>query len=284
MKHKLFFSIFNKNKKNLFLLYFILVIETLNYTLLPYVLGNGINGLKNNDFSWLYIYVFQHLFNVSIATSRKIFDTKLFTKMHNEIVFKTILFHRENNIGISTTNARIGLLYSAVGFFESDLPELFRSSIQIVGATIMIYFYSSTLLYICLLLIIPAFFLNRNFGRKNLKITSILNSSLENQTDVITNYNQKKVKEYFSEIRMLKIRLSNLDAYNFTYMQFFNLLLLLVIVNFIFKNSNTILPGDFYALIAYTLRYSQGFDFLPQLVERLSILKDLQIRLDKMLY
>jgi ABC-type multidrug transport system fused ATPase/permease subunit len=245
---------------------------------MPFVLGKAINGILLQHFFWAYFFVLQYALNGVVVTLRRQIDTKLFTKIHNNLIFQVISQYKNNQTGYSETVARVSLLYGVVSFFETDIPSLVKAAIQIVGASIMIVYYSKLLFLLCLFFLLPLIVINIHFSKRLAKITKQLNNNIEEQAEIIKNGSISEIQQYFEANRQSRIKQSNLDAFNFAKMEVLSVVMIGFAV-YVLSISDVKSPGDIYAILAYTIKYSSGFDVMPQLIDKVVFIQDLQKRL-----
>jgi ABC-type bacteriocin/lantibiotic exporter with double-glycine peptidase domain len=262
----------------LIVIYCFLLFEILNVLSMPFILGKAINGILLNNQFWAYFFVVQYAMNAVVVTLRRQMDTKLFTKIHNKLIFDVIYKYKNGDVGYSETVARVSLLYGVVSFFESDIPSLVKATIQIVGASLMIFYYSKLLFVLCLIFLLPLILINIRYSKKLSVVTKQLNSNLEEQAEIIKNKSVTEIQNYFNSNRLFRIKSSNLDAFNFAKMELLSIIVIGLSV-FVISVSDMKSPGDIYAMLAYTIKYSTGFDVMPQLIDKIIFIKDLQKRL-----
>lgn len=142
----------------------------------------------------------------------------------------------------------------------------------------MILYYSKTLFFVSLIFFIPLILFNIHFSKQLSLVTHQINTNLEAQADVIQMSSTDEMRAYFNFNRTLRIRASNLDVFNFAKMESLNIVVIILAI-FLILASSLRTPGDIYSVIAYTLRYTGGFDVLPQLIDKMVFIKDLQKRL-----
>ena len=148
-----------------------------------------------------------------------------------------------------------------------------------VGSAGLLYFYNPQLMFVCLFIIIPSMVINYFFGKKMIQITEKVNDEYEKQLDVIEKKDMINITAYFQKVRLLNIRKSNLEAYNFGILELFVFVMIVVSVYVICKTPH-INYGDIVATYGYILRFAYSFDFIPHLTERLATMSDIQERLE----
>ncbi len=279
IKAPLIKSIWANNRGGILFIYALNIVEEICYVLIPSAVGMLINTFIYGTGYGVFAFVLTYLGWQGVATFRKILDTKVFTKVYNQVSLQIIEHHKSENIEVGKINARIELLKQIVDFFEEDLPFLMNSLVSIFGAAILLYFYNSTLLFVCLVILIPSFIINYFFGKKMVKITEKVNDAYEKQVDIITHENLPKIKSYFEEVRRFNIQKSSLEAYNFGTIELFSFTMIITSIYVICKTPN-MNYGDIVASYGIILRFAYGFDFIPHLTARMASIKDILMRLE----
>jgi ABC-type bacteriocin/lantibiotic exporter with double-glycine peptidase domain len=273
-------SIYQDNKLKLYFIYGLNIIQEIAYLLVPAAAGSLINSLITGQGWGILFFCAAYLGWQGVAMYRKIMDTKVFTRIYNEVSIKTIEHHKANGIETGKINARIELLKQVVSFFENDLPFLVSSLVAMFGAAGLLFFYNPRLLLVCIIIIIPSLIINHFFGKKMVQVTSLVNNEYEKQLDVIETGAMPQIKHYFQQVRLLNVRKSNLEAFNFGLLEIFVFIMILASLVIVVKTGE-LNYGNIVATYGYILRFAYSFDFIPHLTERLATMKDIQNRLEE---
>lgn len=279
LKSNLMQAIWQKNKGRILFIYALNIVEEICYVLIPSAVGMLINTFIYGANYGILAFIGAYLGWQGVATVRKILDTKTFTDVYNQVCLQTIEHHKLENMEVGKINARIELLKQVVAFFEEDLPFMVNSFVSILGSAALLYFYNPTLLFVCLLIVIPSFTINYFFGKKMVKVTENVNDAYEKQVDVITNGDMQNIKNYFEEVRRFNIKKSSLEAYNFGTIELFSFTMIITSIYIVCKTPN-MNYGDIVASYGIILRFAYGFDFIPHITAKLASLKDIQTRLE----
>ncbi len=278
-KTKLIANTWQNHKAKISITYLLTVIENVSNMLLPAAAGLLVDGFIEKKMSGLWFFIAAYIFWYGTAMIRRVYDTKVFTEIYNAISIKTIVHHQEQNIDSGTINARIELLKQMVNFFEVDLPFLMNNLIQMFGAFFLLYFYDPKVMIVCLVVILPSFAINYFFGKKMRTVATSVNNQYEKQMDMIqSKADELSLKSYFGSIRILNIRKSNLEAWNFGFLEIFVLIMIISSLYMICQNPN-LKHGDIVAIYGYITRFAYSFDFIPYLTSKLSVIRDIEERL-----
>ena len=124
IKSNLFLNIWQKSRRQILFVYALNTIAEICYLLIPGAIGLLINTFLNGEGYGILAFAGAYLGWQGVATLCKIFDTRIFTEIYNQISLQTIEHHKAEGVEISKINARIELLKQVVEFFENDLPFL----------------------------------------------------------------------------------------------------------------------------------------------------------------
>ncbi len=279
IKNSLVYTTWQNHKVKISLTYFLTIIENVSNMLLPAAAGLLVDGFIDHKLGGLWFFVVAYFFWYGIAMVRRVYDTKAFTSVYNDVSIKTILHHQALDIDSGTINARVELLKQMVNFFEVDLPFLMNNLIQMFGAFFILYFYDPKVMMVCLVVILPSFVINYIFGKKMRFVATSVNNQYEKQMEMIqTKANENALKSYFDTVRILNVKKSNLEAWNFGFLEIFVLIMIIASLYMICQNPH-LKYGDIIAMYGYITRFAYSFDFIPYLTAKLSVIRDIEERL-----
>ncbi len=279
MQSKLLTKIWIHHKWPIVFVYAINIGQEICHVLIPAAIGKLINTFVYDEGYGLWYYLAAYIGWQGLGVFRRICDTKIFTKIYNHITLDLIADHKAKNIEVSIINARVELLKQVVSFFENDLPFFINSIVMMLGASVMLFFYNPTLMLLCFVIIIPSLTINYFFSKRLTSITQDVNNEYEKQIDFINTKSQEELVSYFSLVRKLNIKRSNMQAYNFGAIELFVLTMIASSI-YIVCNQENISYGEIVAIYGYILQFGYSFDFIPHLTERYASIKDIQTRLE----
>ncbi len=270
--------IWNENKYELNIILFINIIEEIFYLFIPSSVGLLIDYFVYGKGLGIYLFIFNYLGWQSISVYKKIYDTKIFSKIYNDLVLKIIEKRQKNKVSITKINARVELLKQIIDFFEIDFPFFVKSLIAIFGSLILLYMYNSKLLLVSIIIVIPSLLINFFYAKKIEIATHICNNQFEQQLEILENGDKTAQQVYFQELREYNIRKSTLEALNFGFLEIFVLLMILMSLFILCKTEN-LNYGSIIASYGIVLRLAYSFDFIPHLTTKIATLKDITNRI-----
>jgi ABC-type multidrug transport system fused ATPase/permease subunit len=270
--------LFRKYQKSLFLTYGLTFLENLFGLLYPLLIGNTIDGLLRKDYESFIPLISLWLVHTLIEVMRNIYDTHTFTRIYNHLAIKTILDQSQKGITTSQLATRSALSRNFIDFFEQDVPRVITSLFSLIGSLAMLLFYDQQITFYCLLILLPIVIIQVFVARRSLILNRHLNNSLEQEVEVLTNCEPKKVTGHYHSVGQYRIKLSNTFAINGGVME---LLIIGLFVAILLRATSIVnlKIGDMYAIISYAWNYREALDILPILMQQLSRLQDIGARM-----
>jgi ABC-type multidrug transport system fused ATPase/permease subunit len=266
-------TLYLQNRLRLWLTYGLTLLENIAGVLQPLVIGHAINTLLEKRFDGVVIFGVFWVVYVGTATLRKVYDTRTFTHIYGQFASDVVLRQHEQGIEGGKIIARSTLAKEFVDFFERDVPNMMTSIIGLVGAVVMLFVYDLYLGLFSLVLFFPLVVINYFNAHRSYRLNRELNDELEREAEVILGNQPAQVQQHYSLLAKWRVKLSNLEAVNFSLMEVF--ILALVIAVLIRTASLNVRAGDIYAVLAYVYNLIGGLDTVPAIVQQLSRLRDI---------
>jgi ABC-type multidrug transport system fused ATPase/permease subunit len=205
------------------------------------------------------------------------YDTRAFTAIYTEAATSLVCRQRDAGAGVSTVAARSALSRELVEFFEHDMKAVFAAAYGVIGALVMLVVYDGLLAVFCLLTLAPLAVLNRRLARRSLALNAPLNDQLEREVEVIEGGREDQVRDHYRMLARWRVRLSDMEAWNFLRMEFF-ILALIVAALVRYCAAPGVSAGDIYAVLSYVLMFVLGLDSVPEVTQQLARLHDISGR------
>ena len=129
----------------------------------PFVLGLAIDGLLKGSYVALGWFAAQHLGHLVIGVARRAYDTRMFGRIHADLVTQLVLEQRRREVEVTRVVARSGLSREFVEFFERQIPVLIQTVFLIIGGLAILATYDGALVLLCAALIRPRVCAERSF-------------------------------------------------------------------------------------------------------------------------
>lgn len=243
----------------------------------PLALGWAINDLLKHGYTGLVVYAALHLLLLAIGSLRRAYDTRAFNAIYTDLATHLVTDQRGRQYDVSRVAARSALSRAFVDFFERDIPVVVRSLFSVVGALIVLCLYDGRVALLCLLVLAPGSVLNAVYFRKTTRYSGRLHDELEREVEVVADARPETVRAHYERVGRWRVKLSDWEALNFGLTELFVLGLLAAVLVQACTAGAT--PGDILAVFRYVLMFVMGLDAVPEVVQRVSRLRDIGRRL-----
>lgn len=269
-----------QHRSRLVLTYILFSLEMLGNLLRPFFLGVAINDLIKGSYQGLILLSAVHLGWLLIGTIRHRLDTRTYSAIYTSLVTK-FLARRYNKSDVSKLSAHSNLAREFVDFLEFDLVYIIEAMYSIFGSLILLFFYDTSVVLVCLSILLPVVALSYLYGKRMKMLNKQKNDELEKQVDVISTGNTHLIKQHYDNLRKWQIRISDQEAWNFGLMEI--LVMVVIGVSLLITNKTAgsgIEAGSLVGIYSYIQRFVSGLDTIPYTVQRLSSLNDITRRIE----
>jgi len=216
--------------------------------------------------------------NSGVGSLRRSVDPKIFlnifTKLATEVSRKSIV----KRLSVSKTTARAELSYQYISFFQYRLPEIIEYSIAISGAVIAMYLVDWRISLTCLCIVIPLYFISKLYNKKVIALQKEYHDGFEDIYEVFAKKDPDYVTEYYTKLAEPQKKIANWGAINFAFVRG-ALLVIFLVVLYIAIDLDDFSAGELYSIVAYLWTFVTATEYLPELMESWTSLKDIQSRL-----
>jgi len=274
---KYIYSIFKQNIKLILLVYLICSIGNILFVIEPYILGKMIDGVLNNSYLPLLWFIFLQIGFIIFGLIRRIWDTKIFTKIQNRIILSFI--EKNKNVDESIINARVEMTKEIVGFLENEIPHYIGSFYIIIGSLLFVFNINILIGILLISFLLPSVMVFKYYYLKDKRIVYLINSNHEKQIDKIKTHNLNIISNYLNRRRNLKVLESTVNAKNWAV---FDILtnVFLVISILIYVILGDITPGMALAFYIYVNNYLGSILNISFLMSTYARIKDISFRLN----
>jgi len=271
-------QIFLKHRYQLLFTYILFSLEMLGTLLRPFFLGLAIDGLIKNNYDHLVSLLLVHLGCIVIGTFRHRYDTRTYSAIYTSLVTN---FLKKRRGGVSKLIAHSTLSREFVDFLEYDLVYVIEAVYNIAGSVILLMFYDANVVGICLGILVPVSVTSYFYGKKMKRLTKFKNDELEKQVDIITEGNTLAIRRHYGKLREWQIKISDQEAWNFGMMELMVMAVMGLSLLIVTHTSTTaILPGALIGIYNYILKFANGLDTIPYMVQKLTSLGDITKRIE----
>jgi ABC-type multidrug transport system fused ATPase/permease subunit len=236
---------------------------------------------ENEETSYLFpllLWIGFFAINSGVGALRRSVDPKIFLNIYTKIATEVSEISILKKLSVSKTAARAELSQQYIGFLQYRVPEVLENIIAITGAIIALYFFDWMISLTCLCIIIPLYFANKLYSKKVLVLQKEYHDKFEDIYDVFAKKDPEHVREYYANIAHPQRKIANWGALNFGIMRVTVLLIFLVVL-YIAIDLDEFSAGELYSIVAYLWTFVTATEYLPELMESWTSLKDISKRM-----
>jgi ABC-type multidrug transport system fused ATPase/permease subunit len=233
---------------------------------------------ENAIFFPLALWIFAFLVNSGVGAFRRSIDPKIFLRIYTRIATSISRTSNLKKISISRTTARVELSQQFISFLEYRLPEIIQNTISIGGAVIALYFFDWIISLTCLLIVLPMYVINKLYMKKVEKLQKEYHDSYEEIYDVFAKRDPVHVRNYYNNLAKPQKKIANWGSFNFAFMRF-TLLIIFLVVLYVAVELDNFSAGELYSIVAYLWTFVSATEYMPELLENWSSMKDISRRL-----
>jgi hypothetical protein len=242
----------------------------------PYLLGKSIDGLIDGTWLWVVLLFISYSVSNVFNYKRMVYDTKVYTKIYNDIVLK---FLKKTNDDNSKKVARTDMAYEIVGVLEGYVHYYIATIITIFGSIGFIYL-SNWL--VGLLVTLAFFFMLISvllFYKKIRQSINVRNNHFENKLTSIQNGYSSSVS-FFNRRRKIVIIESNLQGKNWFSVGMIKSVFLILSIIILITTSVNVTTGDIITIYSYVSNFLISLMSIPVGFEMYSRLSDIIKRIN----
>ena len=267
MKHISHSAILHKYAGRISVTFLVLIFENILFLLEPFVLGVAINGLTENSWQGVYIFLLVEVAIVVVGVIRRFYDTRAYGHIYREISEDISAEAIRDEEDLSPAIGRADLLQEVTDFFEKELPMAFGSVFSIVGAMVMLFLLSPG---VGVAGIIAGGVIGLVFAlsRRRIKwLNARINDELEARARIFMARRREGLDRHFSGIVRHSISLSDLEARNYG----LSYLLVIFLITYTLYETVAVQQapiGNVFAILTYAQQFAQGVLILPMMYQQ----------------
>ena len=274
-----------KYKYSIALILLFVLVENVSFIIEPTFFGKLLDSLIDHFYDHekaeyitpLVIWIIVYLINVVGGTLHRYFNGSIYSRMYANVATEVVLESECRKDKFSKMLVRAELVKEYIAFFKERLPEIMWQLSATAGAIIAIFFYDYRIALVCLTVIIPIAFIN-NLNRK--KVTHLQKDIHDNQEELfhlIESRDSSKITSFYQNTISPKTRIARWNAFSYGTVKVL-LIIIFIGVLFICVDVDKFTTGRIYAIVAYLWTFIASTDYLPELMESLASVRDLNVR------
>jgi len=275
-------------KKGISLAISLVIVEHVAWIVEPAVFGKVIDALierasgqastLNASLFPLFLWIGVFTVNSGTGVIRRIVDQKIYLAMFTQLATEISTVAQQKKFSTSKTAALAQLSEQYITFFQYRIPEIIEQIVQIGGAVIALAVFDWRISLTCLTIVLPLLLINRIYTRRVSALQKDVHDTFENAYDVFSTQKPEEINNYYQKSANIKQKIANWGALNFGVMRFILLFIFLAVL-YISIDLDDFTTGSIYSIVAYIWTFITSSEYLPELMESWTSLKDVSLRL-----
>lgn len=223
---------------------------------------------------WLIVFAI----NSGLGVLRRSIDPKIFLNIYTKIATEVSESARRFRLNLSKTATRAQLSHEYIGFLQYRIPEVLENIVAIGGAIIALYFFDWKISLTCLCIVVPVYLANRLYSKKVMILQKQFHDQYEDIYDTFSREDPDYVHDYYQKLAVPQKKIADWGAFNFGMMRI-TLVGIFLVVLYIAIDLDEFSAGELYSIVAYLWTFVTSTEYLPELMESWTSLKDISKRL-----
>ena len=267
------------HRKRLIATFSLVGLENLLMLIYPVFGGLAINAVIKGNVWQAMLYGLVVLLMWLVGATRRVADTRTFTRIYTEIAVPVVLEQRQKEVPHSAVTARVALSREFVSFFEEHLPIATTSLVSIFGACIMLLGLEFWVGLLAVGILALFLWLLPRFAAISENLYFRLNNCLERDNHFIQKGNERQLYQHYGVVACLHVLISNREASGYLCIGIaMSILFGFAFVHMTLKGFGN--AGHIYSVSTYLWMFAMSLDDVPRLVEQYSNLKDIGQRVE----
>jgi ABC-type multidrug transport system fused ATPase/permease subunit len=263
----------------------LVVIEKIAWIIEPTVFGRLLDALieaigSKEKISYaipLLLWIGVFAVNSGAGVVRRSVDPRIYLNMFSNIAVQVTETSRAKGLESAKIAARVELSQEYVTFLQYRIPEIVEQFFDLGGSIIALSFYDMWLAVTCSCIAIPLVFMNRLYVRKVDRLQKEYHDMREDIFQTFETRSTPEIRRYYESMARPQRRIANWGALNFGVLRFFLLGIFLVVL-YISIDIDNFSTGMMYSVVAYLWTFVTSTEYLPDLMESYSSIKEIQKR------
>jgi len=270
------YDIFKRHKSELIWIYVFMLLTELSILSQPFLLGKSIDGLIDGDFFWLVLLSISYFLSNFFVYKRMIFDTKVYTKIYNNIVFN---FLKNSDVDTSKKIARTDMANEIVFVLDGYVHYYVATLVTIIGSIFFIYSSNWIVGSVISFSLICIIFAVTLLYKKIKQSVNVRNNHYENKIKAIQN-GYKTSTSFFNRKRRLDIYESTLQGKNWFLVGLIKNIFLVLSIVLLVTTTKNITIGGVLTVYSYVNNFLISMMSIPVAAEMYSRLTDILKRIN----
>jgi ABC-type multidrug transport system fused ATPase/permease subunit len=277
-----------KYKYSIGLILLFVLIENVSFIIEPTFFGNLLDSLIDHfydhekvDYIYpLIIWIIVYLINVVGGGLHRLFNGSIYSKMYADVATEAITSSEKQGDPFSKMLVRAELVKEYIIFLKERLPEIMWQLSATLGAIVALFFYDYRIAVICVAVTVPIAYIN-NLNRKKVTILQKdIHDNKEELFNLIESRDTSKISQFYRNTIAPQTKIARWNAFDYSAVKVL-LVIIFIGVLFICVDVDKFTTGKIYSIVAYLWTFIASTEYLPELMESLASVKDLNHRFSK---
>ena len=277
-----------KYRYSIALVLFFVLIENVSFIIEPTFFGKLLDALIDHfydhekvDYIYpLVVWILVYLLNVVGGTLHRLFNGSIYSKMYANTATQVVVDSKSRGDQFSKMLVRAELVKEYIVFFKERLPEVMWQLSATAGAICALFFYDYRIALVCLTVVVPVAYIN-NLNRKNvIRLQKDIHDNQEELFKLIESRDTSKISQFYQNTVSPKTGIARWNAFGYSSVKVL-LIIIFIGVLFICVDVDKFSTGRIYSIVAYLWTFIASTDYLPELMESMASVKDLNERFSK---
>ncbi|MFN8209772.1 MAG: ABC transporter six-transmembrane domain-containing protein [Bacteroidales bacterium] len=225
----------------------------------------------------LLIWIIVYLVNVVGGALHRLYSGSVYSRMHADVATRIIDESRSRGDKNSRMLVRAELVKEYVDFFKDRLPMALWQLSASAGAVIALFFYDYRIGVVCLAVVVPVGIINNRSRKMVAKLQKDIHDNQEELYKAVEGKDSSNIHEFYHNMIGPKTRIARWNSFSYTTVKIL-LVIIFIVVLFICVDVDNFSTGRIYSIVAYLWTFIGQTDYLPDLMESLGSIKDLNNR------
>jgi ABC-type multidrug transport system fused ATPase/permease subunit len=263
----------------------LVIVEKLAWIIEPTVFGRLLDALiavfgskeRITYAAPLILWIGVFAINSGAGAVRRFADEKIYLNMFSNIAVHVAEASREKGLDVAKTAARVELSREYITFMKRRIPDIIEQCFDLGGTIIALAFYDKRIAATCSCIAIPLMLMSRLYKKKVSRFEKELHDMREDVFQIFATKSTREIRHYYDLMAKPQRKIANWGALNFGVLRIF-LLGIFLLVLFIAIDLDDFSTGKMYSVVAYLWTFVTSTEYLPDLMESYSSIKDIQER------
>jgi ABC-type multidrug transport system fused ATPase/permease subunit len=224
-------------------------------------------------FFWIAVFAI----NSSVGALRRSAGERIYQNMFTNVAVYVAKTSQEQGLDVAKAASRTELSREYITFLQRRVPDVIEQFFDLGGTIIALAFFDWRISLTCLAVTVPLMYINRLYTSRVIHYHKDVHDRKERLFAVFQKKELPAIRAYYEDLARPQIRIANWGAFNFFLLRLFLLGIFLVVL-YIAIDLDTLSTGKIYSVVAYLWTFITSTEYLPDLIESATSLKEIQAR------